>query len=137
MSIPEVVESIKKAVPALALSLVMMLVTWGVFGATTTASIAELVDAKIDARVASTIGPQLSAINLKLDTLVESIYTEQARQIEKTVEAIQNDPGDVKSANVKEIMRRWKSFPEELKTDDLVAKYKMIANWYTANVVKG
>jgi len=137
MSIPEVLDSLKKTVPSVALSLVMVLVTWGVFGATTEATVAEMVDAKIDARVGNTVGPQLFAINAKLDMLVESIYTEQIRQIEKTAEAIYKDPGDVKATNVKEILRKWKSFPETMKTDDLIAKYGLIVKWYDTNVVKG
>jgi hypothetical protein len=94
----------------------------------------ERIDSRINARIADEVVPMLREINDKLDLSLDVQYTEQVRQIKKTVEALKKDPGDVKVENVKVIMERWNSLPEKYKNDEIKVQYEAIRKWYEGTV---
>lgn len=128
------IERVKPVVSYVVGAIILVLVTAWFTGSAAAASVDKVIDTRIDARVnenmAREVLPLLKEMNAKLDLSLDVQYTEQVRQINKTVEAMKKDPGDVKTENVKVILERWITLPDKYKTDDVKIKYEAIKKWY-------
>lgn len=131
-------EKVKPVVWYFVSGIVIILITAWFTGSAAANSVDKVIDSRIDARIneklALEVVPLLKEMNAKLDLSLDVQYTEQVRQINKTIEAMKKDPGDVKSENVKVILERWNALPEKYKTDDVKIKYEAIKRWYEGSV---
>lgn len=116
---------------------VMILITAAVTGSAATRSIDGVIDSRIDNRIEAKLNekivPKLDSIDEKLSYLVSAQQTDFVISIEKQVYKINYDPGDIKIVDFELIMKTWKTFPESLKTDDLISKYETIKAWYSSH----
>lgn len=117
-------------------AIVMILTTAAVTGSAAAKSFDGVIDSRIDnridARLSEKVIPKLDSIDEKLSYLVSMQQADFVKSIEKQVEKINTDPKDIKIVDIESIMKNWKTFPEDLKTDDLVAKYEIIKHWYSS-----
>lgn len=131
-------EKVKQVIVYVVVAFVIILVTAWFTGSAASRSFDAVIDTRIDARIndrlANEVIPILKDINAKLDLSLDVQYTEQVRQINKTVEALKKDPGDIKEENVKVILERWNALPESYKSDEVKIKYEVIRKWYEERV---
>ena len=128
------VEEVRKAAVTVILGILAVLITSAFVGSSSAKNINAMIDARVDqrvdARIMESVAPKLDAINSKLDFLVMASYDSIVKSIDKQCDKLKNDPKDIKLVDIEQIMKDWMVLPTERKTDDLIAKYNKIKEWY-------
>ena len=130
------IKNIKGTVGYISLCIVLVLVTASFTGTAATTSFNKTIDERIDQRISvklneSALISMVSDIKTNVDFLVEASYSDYVVKINKQLEKIKSDPSDIKMVDIEDVLQKWKSFPDSHKTDDLVAKYTIIKEWYS------
>lgn len=133
MSLEDIAKSWRSIVGVTVVGVAVIFLTAMISGSYAVSGLDKALDARIDARIDATVDPVLASINSKLGYLVQAQSTGFVLSVEKQAEKIKKDPADIKMSDIVYVLQGWKSFPDELKTDDLAAKYEVIKNWYTKN----
>lgn len=132
--IAQLFESVKGVIGYLCVGVVVMLLTAWFTGSAAASSIDKTIDARIDARVAAysqtQITPVLLDIKKSVDYLVATSASDYIVKIDKQIEKMRKDPGDIKMADIEDILAKWNQFPDVNKTDVLIVKYNVIKAWY-------
>ena len=128
--------NLKGVIGYFATGVVVMLLTAWFTGSAAANSIDKTIDARIDARVAlysqTQITPVLLDIKKSVDYLVSISASDYIVKINKQIEKIKSDPGDIKMVDIEDILAKWSTFPDANKTDALVVKYNVIKAWYAS-----
>jgi hypothetical protein len=128
-------KDLKGTVGYISLCIILILITASVTGTAATASFNKTInlriDQRIDARLNESALPMLREIKQSVDFLVASSYSDYIVKLNKQLEKIKDDPVDIKMIDMEDVLQKWKTFPEDRKTDDLIAKYTIIRNWYS------
>lgn len=135
--IKELLKIVQGAWGYVVLGVIVIILTNWFTGSAVAKTLNESIDIRIDQRIElnsnNKILPILKEMQKDMSFMVETAYSTYNLTIEKQIEKIRKDPNDIKKADIEDILQKWKSFPEERKTDDLVMKYECIKQWYARN----
>ncbi len=130
-------DKIKEIIIIGACAIILILVTAALTGSASVRSINDTIDMRIDSRIETKLNdsalPMLREIKTNIDFLVESYNSDYIVKIDKQVEKIRKDPSDIKMVDIQDVLQKWKTYPEARKTDDIIAKYTVIKDWYAKN----